>query len=83
MEKTWIEVTNSSQRQKTTTLSMLKVESEKRRIIFQQKVLLSQKSEVDLMLALNKSLQKTRILIYIQFSKVGYLQFGVISALFI
>ena len=38
-------------------------------------------SEADLMLALNKSLQKAEILSYIWFSRMGYLQSGPISAL--
>lgn len=43
--------------------------------------MLLSKSEVDLILALNKILQKTGILAYTQFSKVGYLQSGAIFAL--
>ena len=60
-----------------------KVESEKRRIIFRWKTLLPQTSEVDLILALNKSLQKARIPADTKFSRVRYLQSEVISTLFI
>ncbi len=40
-----------------------------------------QKSKEDLMLVLNKSLQKTRVPAYIRFCRVGYAQSGAISAL--
>lgn len=67
-EKAWTEVICNSQRLKAILPSAPKVELEKRRGIFQQEILLSQKSEADLIFALNKSLQKTRIPTYIQFS---------------
>ncbi len=79
--KAWTKITGSSHRQKVTTPNVPNVEQEKRRIIFHQKTLLSQKSEADLMLALNKSLQKTKIPAYIWFSRVSYLQFRAISTL--
>ena len=40
-----------------------------------------QKSEADLMLVLNESLQKVRIPAYIRFKREGYFQSGAISAL--
>ena len=43
--------------------------------------MLPQKSEADLMLVLNKSLQKTGVPAYLQFCRVGYAQSGAISAL--
>lgn len=43
--------------------------------------MLSQKSEEDLMLVLNESLQKTGVPAYIRFCRVGYAQSGAISAL--
>ena len=78
-ENAWTEVTSNSQKQKANIL--LKVELEKRRIIFRREALLSQKSEADLMLVLNKALQKTGMPTYIWFSRVDYLQSGAISML--
>ena len=83
MEKAWIEVIRSSQRQKAITLSTPKIKPEKRRIIFSQEALPPQKSKADLMLALNKLLQKAGILAYTRFSRVRYLQSRAISALLI
>lgn len=80
-EKTWTEVTSGSRRRKVTTPSQPKVEPEKRRVIFRREPSSSQKSEVDLMLTLNESLQKAGIPAYTRFSRVGYLQSGAISAL--
>ena len=80
-EKAWTEVTGGSQRRKTTTPNTPKIKPEKRRIIFRQEVLSLQKLEVDLMLALNKLLQKTRIPTYTRFNRVEYSQSGAISVL--
>ena len=80
-EKAWTEVTSSSRRRKVTTPVMPKVEPEKRRVIFRRELLSPQKSEADLMLALNESLQKAGVPAYTRFSKVGYSQSGAISAL--
>ena len=80
-EKAWTEVTSSGRRRKVTTPSMPKFKLEKRRVIFRREPSLSQKLEADLMLALNKSLQKAGIPAYIQFSRVEYSQSGAISAL--
>lgn len=44
-------------------------------MIFQQELTSLQKSEANLILALNKLLEKTGILAYILFSKIRYLQF--------
>ncbi len=60
-----------------------KVELAKRKIIFCREALLPQKSEADLMLALNKLLQKAKIPAYTRFSIVRYLQSGTIFALLI
>ena len=81
IEKAWTKVTSSSYRQKATTPNIPKVEPEKRRIIFCREALSPQKSEADLMLALNKSLQKAGIPAYTRFSRVGYSQSGAISTL--
>ena len=80
--KAWTEVTSCSRRWKITTPVMPKIEPEKRRVIFRQELLSPQKLEADLMLTLNKSIQKTGVPAYTRFSKVGYLQSGAISALF-
>ncbi len=58
-----------------------KLEPEKRRVIFRREAGLPQKSEEDLMLVLNESLQKTGAPAYIRFCRVGYAQSGAISAL--
>lgn len=58
-----------------------KLELEIRRIIFWCTPILSQKYEADLMLTLNELLQKASITAHTQFSRVRYLQIGVISAL--
>lgn len=79
-EKAWTEVTSSNRRRKIATLSPPKVEPEKRRVIFRRGPSSSQKSEADLMLALNESLQKAGIPAYTRFSRVGYSQSGAISA---
>lgn len=62
IENIWTEFISNSQRQKAIILT--KVEPEKRKVIFRQEVLLPQKSEVDLILALNKALQKAGISTY-------------------
>ncbi len=80
-EKAWTEVTGSSQRRKAKMPNTPKVEPDKRRIIFRREALSPQKSEADLMLALNESLQKAGIPAYTRFSRVGYSQSGAISAL--
>ena len=63
-EKAWTEVTRSSQRQKATIPSTPKIKPEKRRVIFRQIALSPQKSEADLMLALNQLLEEARIPAY-------------------
>lgn len=78
-ENVWTEVTGSSRRRKATTPT--KVEPEKRRVIFRREASSPQKSEADLMLALNEALQKAGISTYTRFSRVGYSQSGAISAL--
>lgn len=72
-KKAWTEVTGSSRKRKATTSSTPKVEPEKKRVIFRQEALSPQKSEADLMLALNESLQKAEISAYTRFSKMRYL----------
>lgn len=54
---------------------------EKRRVIFQRESRTPQKLEKDLMLILNKSLQKTGTSAYIRFCQVRYAQSGAISEL--
>ncbi len=82
-EKAWTEVTGNSRRRKTTSPNPSKIEPEKRRLIFRQEASSPQKSETDLMLALNESLQKAGIPTYTRFSRVGYSQSGAISTLLI
>ena len=50
-------------------------------MIFRQESTSARKSEADLMLILNESLQKAKIPAYTRFSRVGYLQPGAIFAL--
>ena len=83
IEKAWTEVTSSSYKQKAIIPNIPMVEPKKQKIIFCQEALSLQKSEIDLMLALNKSLQKAGILAYTRFNKVSYLQSGAISVLLI
>ena len=64
-KKSWIEVIGKNQKRKNTTPNSPKLESEKRRIIFRRDPTAAQKSEVDLMLMLNESLQKAGIPTYI------------------
>lgn len=54
----------------------------KRKVIFWRESGALQKSEEDLILVLNKSLQKTGASIYIKFCQVGYAQSGAILVLF-
>lgn len=61
---------------------MPKIESKKRKVIFCLKTLLFEKLKANLILFLNKSLQKIKISAYIQFNWVKYLQSKTISALF-
>lgn len=72
-EKAWTEVTGNSRRRKATSPNPSKIELEKRRVIFRREASSPQKSESDLMLALNESLQKAGISTYTRFSRVGYL----------
>lgn len=80
-EKAWTEVTSSNRRKKSAQPSPPKLEPEKRRVIFRRDLALPQKLEADLMLVLNKLLQKVGVSAYTRFSKVGYFQSGSISAL--
>ena len=79
MENAWTEVGN--RKQKGTTPTPPKLELERRRVIFRREPTSPEKSEADLMLVLNESLQKAGIPAYIRFSRVGYSQSGAISAL--
>lgn len=65
----WTKVTSS---RKEKANASPKVEPKKRRIIFCREALAPKKSETDLMLALNKALQKAAVSTYTRFSKVGY-----------
>ncbi len=73
----WTEVTGSSRKQKANTLE--KVKPKKRRVIFRRATTSSQKSEADLMLVLNKALQRVNLSTYIRSSKVGNSQSVAIS----
>ena len=80
-ENAWTEVTGGNRKRKSTTPNLPKLEPEKRRVIFRRESASSQKSEADLILVLNESLQKAGIPAYIRFSRVRYSQPGAISAL--
>lgn len=80
-EKAWTEVTSSSRKRKGTSSNVPKVEPEKRRVIFRKEATFPQRSEADLMLVLNESLQRAGVPAYTRFSKVGYSQSGAISGL--
>ena len=77
----WTEVMGNNRKRKGNAASPPKVEPEKRRLIFRRQANLPQKSEADLMLVLNESLQKTGVPSYIRFIRVGYSQSGAISGL--
>lgn len=79
--KTWTEVVGKNQKRKNTTPNPPKLEPEKRRVVFRREPTSARKSEADLILMLNESLQKAGIPAYIRFSRVGYSQSGAISAL--
>ena len=79
--QTWTEVIGKNQKRKSTMPNLPKLEPEKRRVIFRREPTSAQKSEADLMLTLNESLQKAGIPAYTRFSRVGYSQSGAISAL--
>ena len=77
----WTEVTSSYRKRKGKAASPPKVEPEKRRLIFRKQANSPQKSEADLMLVLNESLQRAGVPAYVRFGRVGYSQSGVISGL--
>lgn len=79
----WTKVTSGNQKQKSNIPNLPKLELERRRVIFRQGPTSPEKSKVDLILVLNESLQKTGILAYTWFNRVGYLQSGAISILLI
>ena len=79
--QTWTEVVGKNQKRKSTIPNLPKLEPEKRRVIFRREPTSAQKSEADLMLTLNESLQKAGIPAYTRFSRVRYSQSGAISAL--
>ena len=80
-EKAWTEVRYNNRKQKNSSLSPPKTEPEKRRVIFRRASKSPQKSEADLMLVLNETLQRLNLPAYVRFSKVGYSQSGAISGL--
>lgn len=71
-EKAWTEVTSSSRKRKGTSSNVPKVGPEKRRVIFQKEATFPQKSEADLMLVLNESLQRVGVPAYTRFSGISY-----------
>lgn len=77
-ENGWTEVTSSSRKKKSNPVNLPRLEPQKRRVIFRRESVLPQKSEEDLMLVLNDSLQKAGVLAYIRFS---HAQSRAISAL--
>ena len=80
-ERSQTEATNSSRKKKGNSPNPPKLKPKKRRVIFQNELASHQKSEADLMLVLNELLQKTRVSVYIQFSRVRYAQSGTILTL--
>ena len=80
-ENAWTEVTGGNRKRKSTIPNPPKLEPERRRVIFRREPTSPEKSEADLMLVLNESLQKAGIPAYTRFSRVGYSQSGAISAL--
>lgn len=80
-EKGWTEVMSSSGKKKSNPVDLPRLEPEKRRVIFRREPSSPQKLEEDLMLVLNKSLQKTGIPAYIRFPRLGYALSGAIPAL--
>lgn len=80
-EKAWIEVISSNRKRKSSPSDLPKLEPEKRRMIFRRKSVSPRKSEADLILVSNESLQRAGIPAYIRFSRVGYSQSGAISPL--
>lgn len=81
LDNSWTEVTSNNRKRKGNAASPPKVETGKRRLIFRKQANSPQKSEADLMLVLNESLQKAGVPAYMRFSRVGYSQSGAISAL--
>ncbi len=81
LDKSWTEVTSGNRKRKGNATSSPKVEPKKRRVIFRKETSSPQRSEADLILVLNESLQKAGIPAYVRFSKVGYSQSGAISGL--
>ena len=81
LNNSWTKVTSGNRKRKGKTASPPKVEPEKKRLIFRKQANSPQKSEADLMLVVNESLQKVGILAYVRFSKVGYSQSGAILGL--
>ena len=71
-DNSWTEVTSNNRKRKGNAASPPKVEPEKRRLIFRKQANLPQKSEADLMLVLNESLQKAGVPAYVRFSRVVY-----------
>lgn len=80
-ENTWTEVTGGNRKRKSTIPNPPKLGPERRRVIFRREPTSPEKSEADLMLVLNESLQKAGIPAYTRFSRVGYSQSGAIFAL--
>ena len=68
-------------KQKSSSPNLQKIELEKKRIIFWRANILPQKSEADLMLVLNKTLQQANLPSHIRFCEVSYSQSGAISGL--
>lgn len=79
--KSWTEVINGNRKRKGNAASPPKTEPERRRVIFRREINSPQKSQADLMLVLNETLQRVGISAYVRFSKVGYSQSGAISGL--
>lgn len=80
-EKPWTEVTSGNRKRKNTSISPPKTEPEKRRAIFRKETSFPQKSEADLMLILNESLQSAGLPAHVRFCKVGYSHSGAVSGL--
>lgn len=81
VEKPWTEVKYTNKKNETAKKGTHNQEPGGRRILFPRKEAQPQKSEEDIMLALNEALQKAGEPASVRVSRIGYSQSGAISAL--
>ena len=80
-EKPWTEVKYINKKNVAAKKGMQKQEPGRGKILFRRDEVQPKKSEEDIMLALNKALQKAGEPTTVQFSRIGYSQSGAISTL--